>query len=182
LRPDGAFRFVAAAAVVAALAAGGAALAEDDAHDHGHGTAERDLSQLTAQQRADALEAWKHVYCNCPKENWSRLLIGCPDGCADTQKQQILARIVEGWDRERIVAEQVRLYGTRADASPGTAVDGSLLVLAGLVIGAGAAGAVLAGWRRSAAARRVVSEAERAASPVAAAEAASVERELREIE
>lgn len=157
-------------------------LAEEDPHDHGGHGREIDLSQLTPDQRRTALAAWNHVYCKCPNENWSRILAGCPDGCADPQKQEILGRVVEGWDLDRIVAEQVQRYGERANAAPGTAVDGTLLVLAGLVIGAGAAATVLASWRRTAAQRRVVSEAERAATPVAGAEADAIERELREIE
>jgi hypothetical protein len=140
------------------------------------------LSDLTPVQRAAAVDAWAHVFCNCPRENWSKTLANCPDGCAIPQKQEILHRIVDGWDLDRIVAEQVKKYGPKAAANPGTFVNGTLLVLAGLVLGAGISCGVLAAWRKAAAERRAAAEAERAARPVGAAEADAVERELREID
>lgn len=177
-------RNAAALAVCAALAVSGgprAALAAPQDDGHGH-AAEISLSDLTAEQRAIAVDAWAHVYCRCERENWSRTLANCPDGCAVPQKQQVLQRIQDGWTITQIVKEQVRLYGPKAAADPGTTSNGTLLVLAGLFAGAGAAGLVLAAWRRSAEERKSAAAAARAARPVASAETDAVERELKEID
>lgn len=156
--------------------------ADDDGHAHGTRSESITLGDLTPANRAAALDAWAHVYCACPDENWSRTLLNCPDGCANRQKQQILRRIEEHWTLDRIVDEQVSLYGTRANADPGMAGNGSFLVIAGLLVGAGIAGGVLAKWRRDAAARRATAGAATAARPADGAETDAVEKELREIE
>jgi len=163
------------------FSAGSAWAEDDDGHDHGVKT-EVNLADLPPEQRVAALDAWSHVYCACASENWSRTLSNCPDGCARKQKQQILLRVQAGWDRKRIVAEQVAMYGPQAAADPGTSANGSLWVVAGLLVGAGAAGFVLARWRRVAAERRAVAATARTTSPVASAESDAIERELREID
>lgn len=170
----------AAALLVLALCAA-PALAQDDGHGHGVRT-ELTLSDLSPEKRAAALDAWSHVYCNCPREDWSKTLSNCPDGCAIPQKQEIMQRVEQGWDLKRIVAEQVQKYGPKAAADSGTATNGTLMVLAGLVAGAGLAGFVLAQWKRTAAERRVASEQERAARPAVSSEIDAIERELQEID
>ena len=153
------------------------------AQDAGHGVkTELTLSDLSPEKRSAALDAWAHVYCNCPREDWSKTLSNCPDGCAIPQKQEIMQRIDQGWDLKRIVAEQVEKYGPRAAADPGTGSNGTLWVLAGLVAGAGLAGFVLVQWQRSAAERRAAAAQERAERPSGAAEIDAIERELKEID
>jgi cytochrome c-type biogenesis protein CcmH/NrfF len=175
---------------LAAVAAGASrtALAQDDSveppDDEVHGKApvrEISLSDLTPEQRDVTLDAWAHVYCACPDENWSRTLANCPDGCARGQKQEIIALVRQGYDVKRIVAEQVKKYTERANADPGTAWNGSLLVVVGVLAAAGAAGFVLARWQRASDVRRAEGS-EKWQDPVAAAEAAAVERELQEID
>lgn len=178
MRSAAALGLFAALVTTAVLAIPTPAWTQDDGHGH---KAEINLSELTAEQRVAALDAWAHVYCACPNENWSRTLANCPDGCAIAQKQEVLRGIQDGWSLDQIVKDQVAKYGPRASADPGTFANGTLMVLAGLVFGAGFAGVVLAKWRKSAADRRVATEAERAARPVASAETAAVERELQEI-
>lgn len=179
--PDRRFAGLAAAAVVAVAAATGAAFAQDAGGGHGRG-AEVELSSLSPEQRAFALDVWAHIYCACEHENWSRTLSNCPDGCAVPQKQQVLQRVAAGWDLDRIVAEQVKQYGPRAAADPGSGANGTLFVLAGLVAGAGVAAGVLSAWRRGAAQRREAAQAARESAPTDAAESDAVERELREID
>lgn len=173
--------FVAAVACLALGAVAPPARAQDDGHDHGS-RVDVNLSDLTPEQRKAALEAWNHVVCNCEREDWSKTLSNCPDGCSQPQKQEILQRVVQGWSLDAIVEEQVKEYGPKAAADPGTARNGTFLVLAGLVIGGAAAGLVLARWKAAAANRRSAAEESRRTQPVESAESDAVERELREIE
>jgi cytochrome c-type biogenesis protein CcmH/NrfF len=172
---------LAAAAALAAVGAAAPLRAEDDGHDHGS-EAEVSLSDLTKEERVVALDAWAHVYCRCPDENWSRTMSNCPDGCAREQKQQILGRVREGWDVKRIVEEQVKLYTSKAAADPGSAWNGTYLVAFGVLAGAAAAGFVLSRWRRAAGERRAAADFQRSFRPVESSEAAAVERELQEID
>ncbi|MCE9636187.1 MAG: hypothetical protein K8T90_10835 [Planctomycetes bacterium] len=169
--------FVAASAATY-LPAPSAAFAQDD-----HGVEkEIPLSDLTAEQKAAALDGWAHVYCRCDRENWSRTLSNCPDGCAMEQKQMVVRGVLAGRSLKDIVAEQVQAFGPRAAADPGTASNGSLLVVAGFLIAAGSAGFVLARWKRGAESKRSAAGEERRTRPVASAEADAIERELREID
>ena len=61
-----------------------------------------------------------HIMCGCTKENWTRTLSGCPDGCADPQKVTIRERVMNGWSDEEIMEEQVGKYGERVRAAPKT--------------------------------------------------------------
>jgi cytochrome c-type biogenesis protein CcmH/NrfF len=173
---------ISAVSLAAVLCAAGAPASGAFAQEHGHGvsSAEEPATQLTPQQRAQYDEALSRVICKCPKENWSKSLSMCPDDCADPQKRQVLARIAEGWSTDRIVDEQVSLYGERASADPGAGQEGSLGLFLAMGAGALAVGLLFAKWSRRAAARRQSA----AAHPVAAsdAETSAVERELREIE
>lgn len=160
------------------LLAPAAAFAQDQ-----HGVEkEIPLSELTSEQRKAALDGWAHVYCRCERENWSRTLSNCPDGCAMEQKQMVVRGVLAGKSLKDIVAEQVQAFGPRAAADPGTASNGSLLVIAGFLIAAGGAGFVLARWKRGAESKRSAAGEERRTRPVASAEADAIERELREID
>lgn len=180
-----------AAALCAAAGAAGVARAQDDDHDHDVGPGEPDphggkgvstLGELPPAQQALAKDAWAHVMCACERENWSRTLANCPDGCADRQKLEILGRVSEGWTLQQIVDEQVKSYGPKASADPGGSQNGTLLVLAGIVVGAAAAGTVLVRWRQAASERRTAAASEEARDGASRAEIAAVEQELREID
>lgn len=187
--------------LVLAVAAGTAALAQEgpsqpvpapappapvapaEPGDDGHGKkVEFVLHDLDPDQRRRVLEAWAHVICNCPRENWSKTLLNCPDGCALPQRRQVQERVIDGWDLGQIVAEQVTLHGPKAAADPGTSANGTLLVLAGVIFGGGLAAMVLAAWRRRSEERRAAAESDRANRAVARFETDVVERELREID
>lgn len=134
---------------------------------------------MTPQQRRDALEAYAHIVCKCPVENWSKTLASCPDGCADQQKGMVLRRIAEGWKLDAIVAEQVERFGSKAAADPGSGRDGSLWIMLSLAAGAVAAVGVLLSWRRRAGAGAA---AARPADAATGDETSAIERELREID
>lgn len=172
----------------AAFLAGTARAGDDDGH--GHGADAPTLSELSPRERRLVLEAWQHVYCACPSENWSRTLSNCPDGCALPQKNQVIDLIrkrSQGAGDESdadviaaVVASQVAAHGSKAAADPGTGRNGTFLVLGGITLGAILAGAVLVRWNRAAADRR--SEAGRRDRPAGASEADAIERELREVD
>lgn len=159
-------------------APGGGDHATDEHGGHGHAV----LADLSPGERKLALEAFAHVYCKCPSENWSKTLANCPDGCADEQKQEIMHAVQAGWSTDAIVEEQVRKYGPRANADPSSAINGSLLVVAGLLAGAAAAGAVLASWNRASDVRRAAAQSAREGDPPSEPEISAVERELQEID
>lgn len=166
------------AALALVLLFGGTASAQQDPHS-GPGAAPADLQQLTPEQRRDALDAYAHIVCKCPNENWSKTLASCPDGCADQQKGMVLRRIAEGWTRDAIVAEQVERFGAKAAADPGSGRDGSIWIILALTVGAASAVGVLLTWRRRAGA----SGAQREPSSAATGdETSAIERELREID
>jgi cytochrome c-type biogenesis protein CcmH/NrfF len=175
LRADG----VLAGALLASALLGAADAARADEDPHGRRAELRTLSELTPQQRRLAEQAFSRIVCACPRENWSKTLANCPDGCAVPQKQLAIARIVEGRTLDEIVAEQVKRYGSKAAADPGAFWNGAWLVggtaAAGLVV----AGFVLARWASAARRRRAEPPA---ANDADRAETAAVERELREID
>lgn len=167
-----------AATFAAVLLLAAPAAAQQDPHS-GPAAPPADLQQLTPEQRRDALEAYAHIVCKCPNENWSKTLASCPDGCADQQKGMVLRRIAEGWKLEAIVAEQVERFGSKAAADPGAGKDGSRWIILSLGVGAVVAVGVLLSWRRRA------GETPAAARPSDAAtgdETSAIERELREID
>ncbi len=77
-----------------------------DGHDHG---ASISINDLDVAQRERARALFSEVMCSCPRENWSRTLGSCPDGCANQQKQTILARVLQGISDREILDEQVRI-------------------------------------------------------------------------
>lgn len=167
-----------AVSLAAVLLIAGSAAAQQDPHS-GPAAPPADLQQLTPEQRRDALEAYAHIVCKCPVENWSKTLASCPDGCADQQKGMVLRRIAEGWKLDAIVAEQVERFGSKAAADPGAGKDGSLWIMLSLAIGAVAAVGVLLSWRRRAGVTAATQQPARAAT---GDETSAIERELREID
>lgn len=63
---------------------------------------------------------WSTIMCWCPKENFTRTLSGCPDGCAEEQKAMVTAGIDEGRTADEIVELMV------ADPRGGERVRGYL--------------------------------------------------------
>ncbi|MCG3134408.1 MAG: hypothetical protein HMLKMBBP_01714 [Planctomycetes bacterium] len=166
------------AELAAALLLAASALPARAEDDHGHGrppVREVALNELTAEQRRRTLDAFAHVVCKCPSENWSKTLAMCPDACANPQKATVVRRVIEGRTLDEIVAEQVRLYGPKASAEPASGIDPA--VGAGIAVVAAAVVAAVALMRRRPAAKPDGTET----SP-ARAEQSAVERELREVE
>lgn len=126
--------------------------AQDDGHDHGQGT-KIVLEDLSIEDRQRARRLWSHVICSCPRENWSKTLANCPDGCSDPQKQVILMQVEDGLSDEEILAAQVTQWGTKVMAKPDDALTYALPIvfLFGCV---GVVSLVLLSWRRKAAAAR----------------------------
>lgn len=165
------------AAIAALLLSGTLAHAQQDPHS-GPAAPPADLQQLTPEQRRDAIEAYAHIVCKCPNENWSRTLASCSDGCADQQKGMVLRRIAEGKGLDEIVAEQVNLFGPKATSDPGSSRDGSLWISLVLAAGVVTAIGVLLSWNR----RATRDAADRSPAAASGDETSAIERELREID
>ena len=99
------------------LAAGepGAAprLPDPSDHDgHGHSTVTLNPKDFTAPELERISALYSQIICACPNENWTKTLAGCPDGCADRQKQMVRDGVKAGKSDAQIINEQVRGYGT----------------------------------------------------------------------
>lgn len=83
------------------------------------------------------------LLCWCLKENWTRTLQGCPDGCADPQKNLIMTWIREGYTDEEIIQKMVDhpLGGPKVRALP--EAEGWNLVAYWLPFALGAGGIAL---------------------------------------
>lgn len=142
------------------------------------------LQDLSIEQRQRVHRLWTQVICNCPRENWSRTLANCPDGCAEGQKNQIKAQVLAGRSDEEILAIQKEENGPRVLSSPGLEGSGKwayILPFAGLAAGAIFVTWVLRRWQRAA----HVSLEERQSVPedrIEEEELLAVERELEEID
>lgn len=141
-----------AGALVAGLALPSVARAEGETGGHDrHGTIV--LDDLSVERRQLAMRVWSVVICNCPRENWSKTLLNCPDGCADAQKQEILQRIEAGWDADAIFDEQKAKYGPKVIGKPDDVLTYLLPVLVLVACGVVVA-LVFARWRRETEERR----------------------------
>jgi cytochrome c-type biogenesis protein CcmH/NrfF len=172
--------------------------AEEDEHGHAAGD-DKELEDFSAAEKARVFRLFGLVVCACPKENWTKSLAGCPDGCAIPQKDTIKTRVKAGKSDEEILAEQVERYGPEVLARPPfeglsgfTIYVLPFLVLAALTVvvlqvlkravkpapaagpsvGAGAAAAAAAG---AAPPKRALSDEERRIGD-------AIERELQEME
>lgn len=174
----------AAALSAAALSTAETARAEEDDHVHGAPPARPvALNELTAEQRRRAQDAFAHIVCKCPSENWSKTLAMCPDACANQQKVEVVKRVLEDWSRERIVDEQVARYGPKAAANPVAGIDPAIGAGALLAVGAIAAALALAGRRRrTASGAQGAVPAGTGTGAGSGAEHAAVEKELGEVE
>jgi len=150
------------------------AVAQQDAHSRA-GTIV--LDDLSVENRQRARTLWSHVICSCKRENWSKTLTNCPDGCSDPQKQTILEQIQAGWSDEKILDAQVVQWGTKVMAKPDDALTYALPIvfLLGCIV---VVWLVLRNWRQKAAAAHAAHHMD---VPPEAGELAAVERELEEL-
>ncbi len=85
---------------------------QGDHHDHDHG--KFDASDITVEQEQRINRLFSMVICNCPKENWTLSLNGCPNSCADHQKNEVLAMVKQGKSDEEILNQQIEWHGPKA--------------------------------------------------------------------
>lgn len=58
------------------------------------------------------IRLFESIKCSCPREDWTRTLVGCFENCANGQKGRIEERLLEGWSDDEIKREMVRVTGT----------------------------------------------------------------------
>lgn len=80
---------------------------------HGHGvqlplSSERDF---TREQQTRIEWLFKQIICSCPRENWTKTLEGCPDGCANPQKEQVRDGVDAGLSNDAILDKQLAMFG-----------------------------------------------------------------------
>jgi cytochrome c-type biogenesis protein CcmH/NrfF len=85
---------------------------------HGEPAKPYDPRDFTTPERERIELLFQQVMCKCPREDWSKTLAGCPDGCAEQQKAEIRAAVKAGKKDDQIIAEQVGRYGREARARP----------------------------------------------------------------
>jgi cytochrome c-type biogenesis protein CcmH/NrfF len=137
------------AALLLALLLTAPVLADGDAPGGGHGVAVDPLP-VESGIDVDRLQwLYENVVCACPKENWSKTLAACPDGCAIPQKMEIQRAIVAGLGDDEIIDQQVALHGAKARADPGMRGAGAgayFLPVVALFIFSWIAGAAVRRW------------------------------------
>ncbi len=79
----------------------------------GHGEAGKpyDPREFTPEQRDRIEKLFARVICDCPRENWSKTLAGCPDGCSEDQKKKIREAVKRGLTDEQVLDEQLAAHG-----------------------------------------------------------------------
>lgn len=99
----------------------------------GHGEADEltfDSRDYTPEQLLRLEKLFSLIVCKCPRENWTKSLAGCPEGCALEQKVQARQAVKAGKTDEEILAEQVKLYGPQVLArTPAEGLAGFYLYL-----------------------------------------------------
>lgn len=87
---------------------------ETAAAEAGHGARAAVIldDDLTPEQRERVARLFGRILCACPRENWTRTLAGCGEGCADPQRGMVRAAVKAGMSDEAILARQVQIYGT----------------------------------------------------------------------
>ncbi|MEM7164372.1 MAG: cytochrome c-type biogenesis protein CcmH [Planctomycetota bacterium] len=112
-----------------------------------------DDSAYSDQQRKRIYNLENLIMCACPKENWSKTLKGCPDGCADPQKNELRGWIVGGLTDDQVLQEMAQRYGPQVRAAPLLTGTGAwAYMFPFLTFGAATIVVfiVFAGWRRGA--------------------------------
>ncbi len=99
----------------------------------GHGEVDEltfDSRDYTPEQLIRLEKLYSLIVCKCPRENWTKSLAGCPEGCALEQKVQVRQAVKAGKTDEEILAEQVKLYGPQVLArTPAEGLAGFYLYL-----------------------------------------------------
>jgi len=101
------------------------------------------------RRRVEHLEA--SIICACPRENWSKTLANCPDGCADQQKLFIRDAVRSGKSDGAVFEAMVAAYSGKVLAAPPWSGSGKwsyILPLAGFVVIVGAGAYVVSRWRQ----------------------------------
>ena len=104
---------IALAPVSAQESAAGDGAVDDHDHAPGHVHDDIDPQSFTAAEKIRINRLFDLVFCQCPKESWTKTLNGCPDGCADLQKGQIRTAIKAGKTDREILDEQIRLFSPK---------------------------------------------------------------------
>lgn len=79
----------------------------------GHGVASKpyDPREYTIEQRERIEKLFLRIICDCPRENWSKTLAGCPEGCAEPQKKRIRELVKAGKTDEEVLEDQLGSHG-----------------------------------------------------------------------
>ena len=149
--------------------------ADDDGLAQNHDVPGRPLlSAVPAGQRDRVKSLWAQIVCACPRENWSKSLLNCPDACADPQKSDVIAGVIADRKDDEILEAQRQLHGPRVLGKPD---DAATYVLPFAVLAA----AIAAGlWALRAGRSRGPLPSHGSSRP-GEAEVDAIERELREI-
>jgi len=161
-----------------------AGMTQEDLSGHGGEARPYDPSDYTPEERRRIENLFRYILCACPRENWTRTLAGCPDGCADEQKMMVRLGVKAGKTDQEIIAEQVRIHRTeKVKAVPDSKLAHltPYLVVGALAIALGAA-LVRSVRRRGPSAPRKALEAPPALSREDRELADTVERDLREMD
>lgn len=146
-----------------------------------HGTADlgpRDDSRFTREQLSRIHRLEVEIMCGCAKENFSRTLSNCPDGCANPQKEEIRRAVSAGKSDQEIFTDMINTYGGKVRSTP-PGVWGTLTILLPMLIllGAAVVGLVtVTRWRRRGVESTRVSA--QLGHQVTEAERAAIEREI----
>ena len=177
---------VAPALLAVALGASPACLSRcwSDEFPHIHAsTAPVTLKDLTSEQRIRVGGLYNRIFCDCPREDYSKTLAGCPDPCANPQKHIVHDMVREGESDEEIFRAMLARKGDqRVLAAPEGAFGKVAYVLPFLafVLGSIAAVIVVRRWRAGGNVERA--RRREAATILNPEEIERVERELAELE
>ncbi len=72
----------------------------------------------TEEKIAQVHRLENEILCACPKENFTRVLAGCPDSCADQQKIDLREWVRSGVEAAEIKRRMVHEYGNRVLGDP----------------------------------------------------------------
>jgi cytochrome c-type biogenesis protein CcmH/NrfF len=176
---------------VAATSSARKALSDGLVAERGGEETRREVEALVEAARGEGIQMrrdflLRSLVCWCPKEEWTRTVAGCAEGCADEQKDLVAQWLAQGYTDEEILARMVAhpKGGPRVRAAPdatGTNLIGYVAPFA--IFGAAAGVAVLA--LRRVIRRRSKEGRAGVARPAARSDeelADRIERELKEME
>lgn len=82
-----------------------------DGHGHGVHLPLSSERNFTREQQARIEWLFKQIICSCTRENWTKTLEGCPDGCANPQKEQVRDGVTTGLSNDAILDKQLAMFG-----------------------------------------------------------------------